>query len=233
LNHELSNVYKNTEKTYSNQIIKEGSADNLFKQGEVKMDVVYKRCCGIDVHKKKIVSCFMTDKKREIKEFGTMTRDIKEMAEWLKENKCEIVAMESTGSYWNPLYNILELLGVKIIVVNASHMKTVPGKKTDKKDAEWIAELLRHGLLKASYIPDREQRELREISRYRKSLVEEMSREINRLSKMLEGANIKLGSVVSNINGKNSRRVLDVLLNKKVTNESIAAVLDGSMKCKF
>ena len=118
------------------------------------------------------------------------------MANWLTESGCEMVAMESTGVYWKPLYNLFELMDLKAMVVNASHMKALPGRKTDVKDAEWIADLLRHGLLKASFIPSREQRELRELVRYRKSLIEERSRELNRLQKILEGANIKLASVV-------------------------------------
>ena len=123
------------------------------------------------------------------------------MANWLIESECEMIAMESTGVYWKPLYNLFELMDLNAIVVNASHMKALPGRKTDVKDAEWIADLLRHGLLKASFIPSREQRELRELARYRKSLIEEHSRELNRLQKILEGANIKLASVVKDING--------------------------------
>jgi transposase len=151
------------------------------------MQLVYERCCGVDVHKKMIVACFMVDKKQEVRTFRTMTKDIREMANWLLENGCEMIAMESTGAYWKPIYNVLEMLGLEVMVVNAQHMKAVPGRKTDVKDAVWIADLLRHGLLRASYIPDRDQRELREISRYRKSLTEERAREINRLQKVLEG----------------------------------------------
>ena len=120
-----------------------------------------------------------------------------------------MVAMESTGVYWKPLYNLFELLDIKAIIVNAAHMKAVPGRKTDMKDAEWIAELLRHGLLKASFIPGREQRELRDLTRYRKSLIEERSRELNRLQKVLETANIKLSSVLTDANGKSLRRLLE------------------------
>ena len=120
--------------------------------------------------------------------------------------------MESTGSYWKPLYNILESVGLKAIVVNAQHMKAVPGRKTDVKDAEWIADLLRHGLLKASYIPSKEQRELRELVGYRKSLVADKTRELNRLQKMLEGANIKLSGTVSSIDGKSARNILKLLV---------------------
>ena len=128
-----------------------------------------------------------------MREFGTMTGEIEELTEWLKEAGCEMAAMESAGVYWKPLYNLFELIGLEVMVVNAAHMKAVPGRKTDVKDAEWIAELLQYGLLKASFISSREQRELRELTWYRKSLTEECSRELNRLQKVLEGANVKLG----------------------------------------
>ena len=142
-----------------------------YAMGERKMEVVYQRCCGIDVHKKMIVACFRDERKKEIREFGTLTNELKELTNWLLEENCEMIAMESTASYWKPLYNSFELSGLPAMVVNAQHMKTLPGRKTDVKDAEWISDLLQHGLLKASFIPDREQRELREVSRYRKSLV--------------------------------------------------------------
>ena len=176
------------------------------------MDKVYDKCCGIDVHKKLIVDCFRQGNKQEIREFGATTRELLELADWLKEGNCEMVAMESTASYWKPLYNILESSDLKAIVVNAHHMKAVPGRKTDVKDAEWIADLLQHGLLRASYIPAKDQRELRELVRYRKSLVGERGRELNRLQKMLEGANIKLSGTVSDINGKSARSILEYLL---------------------
>ena len=161
------------------------------------MDKIYDKCCGIDVHKKLIVACFRCGKKQEVREFGATTRELLELADWLKDGGCEMVAMESTASYWKPLYNILESSDLNAIVVNARHMKAVPGRKTDVKDAEWIADLLQHGLLQPSYIPDKDQRELRELVRYRKSLVGERTRELNRLQKMLEGANIKLSGTVS------------------------------------
>ena len=175
------------------------------------MEVVYRCCCGIDVHKSLIVACLRTGGKRELREFGTMTWEIKELAHWLTEAGCEMAAMESTGPYWKPLYNLFELLGLDAMIVNAAHMKAVPGRKTDVKDAEWIADLLQHGLLRASFVPSREQRELRELTRYRKSIIEERSRELNRLQKVLEGANIKLGSVVKDIQGKSARRLLERL----------------------
>ncbi len=176
------------------------------------MDKVYNICCGIDVHKKLIVACLRKGNRQEVREFGATTRELLTMADWLKENNCQMAAMESTASYWKPLYNILESSDLKAIVVNARHMKAVPGRKTDVKDAEWIADLLQHGLLQASYIPNKDQRELRELVRYRKSLVGERTRELNRLQKMLEGANIKLSGTVSDINGKSARNILEHLL---------------------
>ena len=196
------------------------------------MEAVYERCCGIDVHKKSICVCFRIGRKKETREFGTSTKDLREMAEWLIDQDCQLAAMESTGSYWKPVYNVLEVLGLEVIVVNAHHIKNVPGRKTDIKDAEWIAELLQHGLLKASYIPDRSQRELREIARYRKSLVEERAREINRLEKTLQGANIKLSSVVSEITGKSSRNIIEALVGEGLTEETVDSLLRGSLREK-
>ena len=196
------------------------------------MEVVYERCCGIDVHKKMIVACLRVGRKHETKEFGTSTEDLRKMADWLMENHCQMAAMESTGSYWKPVYNVLEALGVETIVVNAHHIKNVPGRKTDVKDAEWIAELLQHGLVNASFIPGRAQRELREIARYRKSLVEERAREINRLEKTLQGANIKLSSVVSDITGKTSRNLIDAVAGGGLNQENIDAKLHGSLRNK-
>ena len=196
------------------------------------MEAVYERCCGIDVHKKIIVACLRVGRKQETKEFGTSTNDLRDLANWLLENNCQLAAMESTGSYWKPVYNVLEVLGQEVIVVNAHHIKNVPGRKTDVKDAEWIAQLLQWGLLKASYIPDRSQRELREIARYRKSLVEERAREINRLEKTLQGANIKLSSVVSEITGKSSRNIINALIGEGLSEENVDALLRGSLREK-
>lgn len=176
------------------------------------MEKIYDKCCGIDVHKKLIVACFKCGSRQEIREFGATTRELLEMADWLKEGGCMMAAMESTASYWKPLYNILEVCDLDAMVVNARHMKAVPGRKTDVKDAEWIADLLQHGLLQASYIPDRDQRELRELVRYRKSLVGERNRELNRLQKMLEGANIKISGTITDINGKSARNILEYVL---------------------
>ena len=184
------------------------------------MDKVYDICCGIDVHKKLIVACLRKGNKHEVREFGATTRELLELADWLKENGCQMAAMESTASYWKPLYNILESSDLDAIVVNARHMKAVPGRKTDVKDAEWIADLLQHGLLQPSYIPNKDQRELRELVRYRKSLVGERGRELNRLQKMLEGANIKLSGTVKDINGKSARNILEYILNGEKFDEA-------------
>ena len=198
------------------------------------MDALYERCCGIDVHKKLIVACLRCGKKQELRQFGSTSEELRTLTSWLLSEGCQMVAMESTGSYWKPLYNILELSGLDTMVVNARDMRTVPGRKTDIKDAEWIADLLQHGLLKASFIPDRKQRELREASRYRKSLIEERARELNRLQKMLEGGNIKLASVVSNINGRSARRLLTALLgtNEPFSEEAVQNMVHGQLKGK-
>lgn len=180
------------------------------------MDVIYRVCCGIDVHKNKLVACLkIKGKKNVIKEYSGQTEDIKLMANWLKENNCEKIAMESTASYWKPLVNIFEIMNLKYTVINARDYKNVPGKKTDIMDAEWIADLLQHGILKDSFIPTRQQRELREATRYRKSLTEERARELNRLQKMLEGANIKITTVLSDVMGVTSRNLLEYVLENE------------------
>lgn len=177
------------------------------------MEVIYKSCCGIDVHKNKLVACLkVKGKKNVIKEFSGQTEDIKSMANWLLENNCEKVAMESTASFWKPLVNIFEMTNLDYTVINARDYKNLPGKKTDVLDAEWIADLLQHGMLRDSYIPSREQRELREATRYRKSLTQERTRGLNRLQKMLEGANIKITSILSGVLGVTSRNLIEYVL---------------------
>ena len=198
------------------------------------MEVVYRCCCGIDVHKKVIVACLVNGGEQELREFGTTTSEIKTWANWLTESGCEMIAMESTGVFWKPLYNLFELMDLDAMIVNAAHMKALPGRKTDVKDAEWIADLLRHGLLKASYIPNREQRELREITRYRKSLTEERCREVNRLQKILEGANIKLDSVVKDITGKSARKLLQRIIDDDIPDsDEVSKLVHGRMRPKL
>lgn len=195
------------------------------------MEKVYERCCGIDVHKKVIVACLRIGNKKENQEFGTSTRSLLLLSDWLIEHKCEMVAMESTGSYWKPLYNVLEAQGLPAIVVNAQHMRAVPGRKTDQKDAEWIADLLQHGLLKSSFIPSKAQRELRELVSYRRSLTGEKSRELNRLQKMLEGGNIKLSGTISNVNGKTGRNILNALVRgEDINQERLSELIVSHLK---
>jgi transposase len=196
------------------------------------MQIVHERCCGLDVHKKSIVACLLSGATREVRTFPTLTSDIRTLALWLSENNCRVVGMESTGSYWKPIYNILELLDFDLIVANAQHIKNVPGRKTDVKDAEWIAQLLRHGLINPSFIPDKEHRETREIVRYRKSLINERARELNRLEKILQGGNIKLSSVVSQLTGLTSQELLRRLAEDSLTAQNIDDCLHGSLREK-
>jgi len=198
------------------------------------MQVLYGVCCGLDVHTKEITAALMTGDEVTVRVFGTTTGALRAMVDWLKETKCEHVAMESSGVYWKPVYNILEMEGIPSMVVNASHMKNIPGRKTDVDDAEWIADLLRHGLLRASFIPEKEQREYRELVRYRSSRTEERARELNRLQKMLEGMNIKLGDFISDINGKSAKRLLNLALeNDELTDEQIKAASHGGLKASL
>lgn len=204
----------------------------MHQRRDEPMEVIYERCCGLDVHKDSIAACVIVGRKKEIRTFGTVTDDLMGLMDWVKENGVQCVAMESTGPYWKPVYNLLELEEIPAMVVNAQHIKAVPGRKTDVKDSEWIADLLRHGLLKGSYIPCREQRELKELVRYRRSIIEERAREVNRLQKVLEGANIKLGSVVSDIDGVSSRRMLEALIKGETDVSVMAGMAYGKMKDK-
>jgi transposase len=162
-----------------------------------------------------------------------MTADLFNLAEWIKANGCTHVAMESTGVYWKPIYNILEHYDLKeVLVVNAQHIKNVPGRKTDRNDASWIADLLRHGLLKGSFIPNREQRELKELVAYRKSLVEERVREVNRIQKVLEGAGIKLASVLTDVTGVSGRSMLDAIVSGVNDPAFLAEMAKGRLRSK-
>lgn len=179
------------------------------------MKVLYPRCCGLDVHKEFVVACLLICQEdgraqKQIRRFSTMTAELLQLSDWLKTQGCTHIAMESTGVYWRPVFALLEG-AFEVLVVNAQHMKAVPGHKTDVKDAEWIADLLQHGLLKASFIPSQPQRDLRDLTRYRSSLIQERTRLANRLQKLLEEANLKLSSVVSDVQGKTSRLILHAL----------------------
>ena len=175
------------------------------------MQVMYERCAGLDVHKKTVVACVVTPAGQEIRTFSTMTVDLLGLADWLLACGCTPVAMESTGDYWKPVFNMLEGT-FEVLLVNAQHVKAVPGRKTDVKDAAWLAELLQHGLLRASFIPPVAQRELRDLTRYRSTFIRERVTLINRVQKLLEDANIKLAAVASDIMGVSGRAMLAALL---------------------
>jgi transposase len=202
------------------------------------MDVLHARCCGVDVHKASVVACLLVPgsggaPEKEVRTFGTMTQDLLALVDWLVASGCTAVAMESTGSYWKPLYNLLEGVVAEVLVVNAAHIKQVPGRKTDVKDAEWLADLLRHGLLRASFIPDRPQRELRELTRYRTSLIRERAAEVNRVQKVLEGANIKLAAVATDVTGVSSRAMLAALLGGSTDAAAMAQLARGKLRAKI
>jgi transposase len=200
------------------------------------MQVVYERCCGLDVHKQTVVACVLAPgpdglTEKVIRTYGTMTAELLDLADWLASQGVTHVAMESTGSYWKPVWNLLEDR-FTLLLVNARHSKQVPGRKTDVRDSEWLAELLQHGLLRASFVPDRSQRELRELTRYRTALIQERSAELNRVQKTLEGANIKLAAVASEIRGKSSRAMLEALIAGETDAVALAQLARGRMKAK-
>jgi transposase len=201
------------------------------------MDVVYPRCAGLDIHKKTVVACVIVQgpkgkPQKTIRTFGTMTDDLLALGDWLAEQNVSHVAMESTGAYWQPIWNLLEDRFV-LLLVNAHHIKQVPGRKTDVADCEWIADLLRHGLLKASFVPDRNQRELRELTRYRTTLMQERAAEVNRLQKTLEGANIKLAAVATDVLGKSGRQILEALVAGATQAGDLAQLAKGRMRDKI
>ena len=196
------------------------------------MDIIIERACGMDVHKDSITACVMTPEGKEIESFSTKTVFLLELIDWIKRHGCTHVAMESTSVYWKPIVNLLEAEDIEFLVVNAQHIKAVPGRKTDVKNADWIANLLRHGLLRASYIPDRNQRELRELVRYRRSIIEERARQHNRIQKVLEGANIKLGSVVFDIMGVSAKEMLRAIADGEEDPEVLSNFARRTMKKK-
>jgi len=174
----------------------------------------------------------ITPETKEIRTFSTMTDDLILLVDWIKSKGCTHVAMESTASFWKPIYNLLELEDIQTLVVNAKNIKNVPGRKTDVKDAEWIASLLRHGLLQGSFIPNRDQRELRELIRYRRSLIDERAREVNRIQKVLEGANIKLSSVASDVLGKSGRAMIEAMIAGEENPELLSELAQRRLKNK-
>jgi transposase len=201
------------------------------------MEVLHEHCAGLDVHKKTVVACVLHSgrdgiTRRETRTFGTMLSDLEKLRDWLKQESCDCAAMEATGVYWKPVYNVLEE-HLQVLVVNAEHIKAVPGRKTDVKDAEWIADLVRHGLVRASYIPERPQRELRELTRLRAAFIQDRSRAVNRLQKTLEGANIKLASVLSDVTGVSGQRILDALLQGEDDPEVLVGLVHSRLRPKL
>ena len=200
------------------------------------MEIVYERCCGLDIHKKTVVACVITPdahghRHKELRTFRTLTPDLLALHDWLTGARCTHIAMESTGVYWRPIFNLCEG-DFTLLLVNAAHIKAVPGRKTDVRDAEWIADLLQHGLLTASFIPPADQRELRELTRHRASLVEDRARVVNRLQKLLEDANIKLGDVATDILGKSARAMLEALLGGQTDPKARSPAGAGTPACK-
>lgn len=198
------------------------------------MEILYERCAGFDVHKKSVQVCSIVPdegqrRRKDYRNVATKTADILQLRDWLKERGVTHIAMESTGVYWKPIYNLLEG-DFEILVVNAAHIKQVPGRKTDVRDAEWIADLLQHGLLSASFIPSAPQRELRDLTRHRTSLVEERARVVNRVQKVLEDANIKLGDVVSDVMGKAARMILSALQQGEDDPKRLAGLAQGRVR---
>jgi transposase len=204
------------------------------------MDVVFTHCAGLDVHKKTVRACRVrpdptgqqADGVMEVKELGTLTPDLLALSDWLAAAGITHVAMESTGEYWRPVYNLLEGT-VTIFLVNAAHVKQVPGRKTDKADARWLAKLMRYGLLAASFIPPQGQRDLRDLTRYRTKLVQERSREVNRVQGMLERANIKLASVATDMMGVSGRTILAALIAGRAEPGTMAELAKGRMRAKL
>ena len=207
-----------------------------FTWMEARMEVIIERCCGLDVHQETVVACVLIGApgerpRKEIRTFRTMTRDLEALRDWLQELGVTQVGMESTGVYWRPVYAVLEGR-FDLIVGNARHIRNVPGRKTDVKDAEWIADLVRHGLIAKSFVPPAPLRELRELLRYRRKLVESQAAERNRLLKLLETANIKLASVASDVFGVSGRAMLRALIEGETSPEAMADLARGLLRRK-
>src|SRR5262245_40408399 len=197
------------------------------------MKTLHKRCAGLDVHKVEVVACLRVISKRkverEVRRFPTTTRGLLALAEWLESAGCTHVAMEATGVYWKPVWHILEGHFV-LILANAAHVKNVPGRKTDVNDADWLADLLAHGLIRASFVPDTPTQDLRALLRTRKQLVREQSSHVLRVQKTLEDANIKLDSVISDVMGKSGRAMIKALIAGERDAAKLARLADPRLK---
>lgn len=210
----------------------------LIESGEY-MEAMIKRCAGLDVHQETVVACVLTGSlnkkpKSEIRTYGTYTKDLEELHEWLLEEKVEQVAMESTGIFWKCVWNIIEDERYEIKLANAKEIKNMPGRKTDVKDAQWIAELLRCGLVKSSFVPEVEIRELRDLTRYRRKIIQQASAEKNRIHKILQDANIKMTTDISDIFGDTGRKLLEKIIEgKEITDQDLIEITSGRGKASL
>ena len=200
------------------------------------MQILFDRCAGLDVHKQTVVACVLVSlpagpPHATTRSFGTTTADLLQLSDWLSTLEVTHVAMESTGVYWKPVFNILEGT-FAVWVLNAHHVKNVPGRKTDVKDAQWLADLLRHGLVQPSFIPPQDQRDLRDLTRERTNFVRQRATLVNRLQKVLEGANIKLGDVATDIVGRSGRAMLDALVAGETDGAVLAELARGRLRSK-
>jgi transposase len=200
------------------------------------MQAINERCCGLDVHQETIVACLLVGlpgvrPTKEVRTFRTVTRDLEALRDWLKAAGVTHVGMESTGVYWRPVYAVLDG-HFELIVGNARHIRNVPGRKTDVKDSEWIADLVRHGLIAKSFVPPRPLRQMRELLRYRRKLVESQAAERNRLLKLLETANVKLASVMSDVFGVSGRAMLNAMIDGSASADEMAALAKGQLRRK-
>ncbi len=201
------------------------------------MDILYARCCGLDIHNKFVVACCRThgpsgEISSEVRHFSTTTAALEALAQWLQQQEVTHVAMESTGVFWKPVWNVLESR-FTLLLVNAKHVKQVPGRKTDVSDAEWLAQLLQCGLLRGSFVPPRPQRELRDLTRARTKLIDQQTAVVNRIHKVLEDANIKLGAVASDILGVSGRAMLDAIVNGETDASRLADLARRRLRSKI
>jgi transposase len=205
---------------------------------DASLSVVLPVCCGIDVHKNTLTACLLTTGAsgkpvQDVRTFRTTTGAIQELARWLLDAKCPTVALESTGVYWKPVFNVLEPAGLEVVLCNAQHVKNVPGRKTDVKDAQWLATLLRVGLLRGSFVPPKDIRELRDLTRYRTQVIRQRAQECNRIQKLLEDGNIKLAGVATDILGKSGRDMLDALSKGADDPKQLADLAQGKLRSKI
>ena len=202
------------------------------------MEVVHERCCGLDVGKDEVVACVRVPngargRRQEVRTYKTFTSQLEALASWLRDERVTAVVMEATGQYWKPIWYVLEEQGFELMLVNARHVKILPGRKTDVGDAAWLAELLEHGLLRGSFVPPQQIRELRDLTRYRKRLVQEHTAECQRIQKTLEDAGIRLGSVASDVLGVSGRAMLRALIAGERDPEVLAELAKGLLRKKI